>query len=286
MNRPRRDRWRSDKMAEEKLTVDAYFVRERDAFTSLATQANLTSHLIGVRTVDVRRVWASWLFIRACVTAKSIERLLTPHQSEFGDISYLDHSSIASLTRGLIENVAVLLYLSDTGISNVESQCRKLLIDLHDYKSRRDFLRLLGKPEAPGDDKIMTDLQTRLRNNQYFQSLSAKKQKRLWDAEDMYINGRMNALKEIGWSEDDTRAIYKYLSMQAHTMPMSFHRTEINRVYSKEAKNSKVVSGFALEHGRQALGAGCVRMFELFPDVPDKITPTTLAEFKSKYGHE
>jgi hypothetical protein len=79
----------------------------------------------------------------------------------------------------LIENVAVLLYLSDTRISSVESQCRKLLIDLHDYKSRRDFLRLLGKPEAPGDDKIMPDLQARLRNNEYFQSLSAKKQKRL-----------------------------------------------------------------------------------------------------------
>jgi hypothetical protein len=65
-------------MVEEKLTVDAYFARERDGFTSLVAQANLTSHLVGVRQVDARRVWASWLFIRACVTAKSIERLLTP----------------------------------------------------------------------------------------------------------------------------------------------------------------------------------------------------------------
>lgn len=60
-------------MEKEKVTVDAYFARERDAFISLAAQATRTSHLIGVRTVDVRRVRASWLFIRACLTAKSIE---------------------------------------------------------------------------------------------------------------------------------------------------------------------------------------------------------------------
>lgn len=102
-------------MAEEQLTTEAYFQRERDAFVSGAARATRLSHLIGNRETDSRCVWASWLFMRLCVTAKSVERLFEPQPSGYGELSYLDHASIASLARGLIENAAVLLYLGDKG---------------------------------------------------------------------------------------------------------------------------------------------------------------------------
>jgi hypothetical protein len=67
-------------------------------------------------------------------------------------------------------------------------------------------------------------------------------------------------------------------------MPMSFHRTEINRVYAKDSDSSKVVAGFAIEHARHALGAACVRMLSLFPDITKKIEPCMINELKAEYG--
>jgi hypothetical protein len=123
-----------------------------------------------------------------------------------------------------------------------------------------------------------------LRNNAYFSSLPAKIQKRLLTADDMYINGRMNALRNIGWSDDHTKAIYKYLSMQAHTMPMSFHRTEANKMYADESEYARVVAGFAVEHARQALGAACLRILALFPDIEGKFSAAALRALKDDYG--
>lgn len=57
---------------------------------------------------------------------------------------------------------------------------------------------------------------------------------------------------KIEWPTDQTKRMYKYLSMQTHTMPMSFHRTEINRVYTKEGKSTKALAGFAIEHAYKA----------------------------------
>lgn len=272
-----------EQVEQTEQTAEEYFVRERDAFVRRADQSAQLSHLIGAREADARGIWASWLFMRVCVTAKSIERLLTPLRSGYGDISYLDHGSIAPLARGAIENIAVLLYLGDRDISDVQWECRKRLIDLHDYRTRREFLALLGSAEDPKKSKeIMHELQDRLRNNAYFLSLPKKRQKRLLNAEDMYIDGRMNALGKIGWSTDQTKAIYKYLSMQAHTMPMSFHRTEINQVYTKDSNAVKAIAGFAIEHARQALGVGCLRAVKLFPDIEGKLDPVALNEWKQE----
>jgi hypothetical protein len=96
----------------------------------------------------------------------------------------------------------------------------------------------------------------------------------------MYIDGRMNALYKIEWPTDQTKEMYKYLSMQTHTMPMSFHRTEINRVYTKEGKSTKALAGSAIEHAHQALCVGCLRIVELFPDVEEKLDPAALIEWR------
>lgn len=155
--------------AEEKPTAAAYFKQQRDCFIRVASDSSLVSRLAGGRVEDPRRVFATWLFIRACVTAKSIERLLLPQPTENSEISYLDHASISSLARGLIENIAVLLYVGDSDISDAEWQCRKQLIDLHDYRTRHEFLTLLGVPsdsESPSD--TFRELKRRLKGNSFF----------------------------------------------------------------------------------------------------------------------
>ncbi len=58
---------------------------------------------------------------------------------------YLDHAAIASLSRALIEDIAVLLYIGGSNISVDEWICRRHLIDLHDYVNRIELLGRLGK---------------------------------------------------------------------------------------------------------------------------------------------
>jgi hypothetical protein len=94
----------------------------------------------------------------------------------------------------------------------------------------------------------------------------------------------MTSITKIGWNEAQAKAIYKYLSAQAHTLPMSFYRTQANRIYGGDNKASKVTAGYALEAARQAAGVGCLRMLTLFPDLKDEVDPLVLRELKATYN--
>jgi hypothetical protein len=235
-------------------------------FIGLRKHALAISNAIGVQKADEPRVMASWLFMRLCVTARSLETLFEPQPALYGTITYLDHGSIANLSRALIENVTVMLYIGDITISKDEWQCRKQIIDIYDCRSRAEFLPLIGYVSKGNPDKILTKLQERVKTNPFFMSIPEKRRKRLLDGDDMFIEGRQNTMKKFGWGDDLTKGVYKYLSMQAHTMPMAFHRTDANKLYERDSESARVTAGFSTEFARRALGAACIRMLDLFPD--------------------
>jgi hypothetical protein len=135
-------------------------------------------------------------------------------------------------------------------------------------------------------DKLFAELQQRVADNAFFKRLPGKTQKRLLEGEEMFLYGRHQAMLKLGWGEDLTRGIYKYLSNQAHSLAMSFHRTEANKVYEQGASYPKVIVGFAAEFAYKALGVGCLRMFQLFPDTELAFDPTVLAALKKEYTTE
>lgn len=51
-----------------------------------------------------------------------------------------------------------------------------------------------------------------------------------------------HAMLKLGWGEDLTRGIYKYLSNQAHSLAMAFRRTEANKVYEQGTVYPKVTT--------------------------------------------
>ena len=78
---------------------------------------------------------------------------------------------------------------------------------------------------------------------------------------------------------EGTRGMYKYLSNQAHSLPMAFSRTLDNSLYTNDSAGAKVTAGFGIEFARKALGRGCVHMLYLFPDTElaiDQIISTAL----------
>jgi hypothetical protein len=264
--------------------TEKFFSERKAIFLGVVSTAHLIGNRIGRRQADDLRIKGSWLFIRASVTAHSVSQLFEPAPTGFGKAVYLDHSSIAVLCRALIENIAVLLYIADTTITADEWQCRMHLVDLHDFVNRRAFISRIPYESAVKDPtKLLAELQRRLAVNPFFKALPARTQKRLLEGEEMFLYGRHNAMLKLGWGEDLTRAIYKYLSNQAHSLAMSFHRTEANKVYEQGSTYPKAIAGFAAEFGYKALGVGCLRMLELFPDTELAFDPAVLAAFKKEY---
>jgi hypothetical protein len=270
--------------AKDSAKTDKFFAERRSQFEGVVRNAHLIGNHIGRRSTDDLRVRGSWLFMRACVTAHSIIQLFEPAPTGFGRAVYLDHPSIAVLCRALIENIAVLLYIADMTTPADEWQCRMHLVDLHDFVNRHAFIsRIPYKSAVKKPDKLLAELQGRVADNPFFKTLAPRTQKRLLEGEEMFLYGRHSAMLKLGWGEDITRAIYKYLSNQAHSLAMSFHRTEANKTYAQDSSYPKVVAGFAAEFGYKALAVGCLRMFELFPDTELAFEPSVLAAFKKEY---
>ncbi|QQO11702.1 hypothetical protein JJB99_19500 [Bradyrhizobium diazoefficiens] len=99
----------------------------------------------------------------------------------------------------------------------------------------------------------------------------------------MFVDGRHAAMLSLGWGEDTTRAVYKYLSNQAHTLAMAFHRTAENELYKTDSGGARVVAAFALSFARLALGSSCLHMIDLFPDVELKFHELTIVNLRSEY---
>jgi hypothetical protein len=222
--------------------------------------------------------------MRICVTGKTIVEILEPQEHDYGSSRYLDHASIAILCRGLIENVAVLLYVGDANISEDEWECRRSLIDLHDFTNRSAFLTKIKADTAPeSPEETLKLLRQRLEDNAFFQTLSMKRRQKLLEGQEMFVDGRHAAMLELGWGDDFTRGLYKYLSNQAHTLAMSFHRTAENELYKNDSAGSRIVAAFSLTFARRALGGAALHMIELFPDIEVKFDQIVLSALKSEY---
>jgi hypothetical protein len=261
-----------------------YFSEEKAKYTGLLKQAHLIGNAVGNRNTDPLRVISSWLYMRICVTGKTIAEILEPQEHDYGSSRYLDHASIAILCRGLIENVAVLLYVGDANISEDEWECRRSLIDLHDFTNRSAFLTKIKADTAPeSPEKTLKLFRQRLEHNAFFETLSMKRRQKLLEGQEMFVDGRHAAMLELGWGDDFTRGLYKYLSNQAHTLAMSFHRTAENELYKNDSAGSRVVAAFSLTFARRALGAAALHMIEIFPDIELKFDQIVLSALKSEY---
>jgi hypothetical protein len=261
-----------------------FFERQKSKFSWVAKQARFISSNIGVHVATPLQGYATWLFIRACVTSVSLTKLFDEQETSNEKLQYLDHPSIAALARALIENITVLIYFSDTALSENEWLCRKHIIDLHDAINRGQFLAQIDPSHPPPPKKLLERLRKKLTDNPAFMTIPTARRKRLLDGEDMFIEGRHQAMLVFGWGDQMTRGIYKYLSSHAHSTALAFHRTEANQLYAPRSPASHATAGFAVEFASSALGRGCMHMLGLFPYVEAIFDPLVLAGLKKDYA--
>jgi hypothetical protein len=170
----------------------AFFNDQKSHFVWLAKQAQQISYRVGPHIAKPSHGYATWLFIRACVTAGSLTQLFEGQRANNNAITYLDHPSIAALGRALIENIAVLIYFTDAKLTESEWRCRRDIVHLHDLINRGQFLTQLDPAQKPPADNFLKNAKGRLLKNPTFMSIPAARRKRLLAGEDMFMDGLQN----------------------------------------------------------------------------------------------
>jgi len=258
-----------------------WYDQQVSKFSWVTQQAQFISNHIGRQIANPRQGYGSWLWIRACVTSASLIRLFEPHVE--GNARYLDHASIAALSRALIETIATCIYISDQSVGDEEWTARKLIMHLNDLINRRTFLGQIGQLHEGNSKEIEADLREKLNANPAFMALTKDQRGKILNGSNMFLHGRHKTMLAFGWGDDITGGVYKYLSAHAHSTAMAFARTEANRIYEPDSNASKVTAGFALDHAAKALGTGCIHMVNLFPYVEASFDELVFISLKRDY---
>jgi hypothetical protein len=243
-----------------------FFDEQIVAFRRLRDNSVAASLAIAGRIADAKAVQASTIFAMMCATSHSINRLLVPISSDYG--ATIDHGSIASLCRNLIEASILLSYVTEDGVSEEESTCRRLLFCVHDCSSRvRLFKGINAKKQYADQKEILKDLRNELSNNSFFSKLTEDVRKRALTGAAFYLRGVRSAAINAGWTEEFFDGMYSYLSSQPHFAPMSHFGMSWHSVDYKAVSDCQMtIVGVALEQACNALSAARDRIFVLFPD--------------------
>ena len=242
----------------------AYFEEQKTGFAKALDTAIETSLSVAGRRVDLRLAWATWIFARLCATGHSIKRLSSPITSDYG--TTIDHASIGSLSRNIIEASILISYLTQGGVSDDEWSCRVLALHLHDCTARVRLFKGLGANEKYMKQKnVLEDLRSRLSRNSYFSNLESDLQERIQSGSVIHLHGLRSAAKVAGWDKEHFDAAYSYLSAQPHSTPMGFYRMDERGIDNKAiAPYQFFFVGFALEHAQQSVTHATARLRELF----------------------
>lgn len=178
----------------------------------------------GIRSETAQHYWASVLFTRMVVTAKSIQ-VLTP---ELQPDAHWDFSAVASITRNLAECYLFFYFLCADDVPQVEKDARIILLNLHDNASRR---KLFGELDESDDDAetaaakaaVHDDLVGKFNANAYLSGLPEKRQKELIRGEKTpFVQDDM--IERSNMDKRNFRFLYRLFSNHTHTGPVAFYR--------------------------------------------------------------
>lgn len=209
----------------------------RECFAELSREsakAAALSNKVAGRTVPPRYGWATWIHSRISIQVLSIQALTKFYIME-RQHSTVDHASVVSLSRSILEGHILLSYLLEKDITEEQWQLRKWTMDIHDCVTRMRFLKGIERtePDSSGDKDSREDeerrktldwLRERIQSHPQFGSLGEKIGDEILKGQRIYIYGFRRAAENAGWDKTQWDSVYSYLSTQAHHSPVSFYR--------------------------------------------------------------
>lgn len=236
------------------------YLQHRQQFRELCRRAVRVSQGSGGIYVEGNRLaYASVLFTRLTVMAKSIECLLPFCKPK----EHWDFSAVASITRNLAEAYLWYFWLCEDEVDAEVRQGRFILTYCHDHGSRGRMFQ----PDEPlsEDSVVMTDLIARFDGNAFLRTYNTKaRREALRGHKTPFLQD--DVLDRMGANKEDFRFLYRFFSQHTHTGPVSFFRTfEHNRGAGVETDHEKRYMILALDFASGILSAAIEGHLKLFP---------------------
>lgn len=179
-----------------------------------------------------REEYSSYNFGKLCLHAQVILQLKPDLVvKDRYEISTWDISSIAVLTRSLIETYYVFFYSGVDNVGYEEQEFRYRLWKYHGEKERLDMLRII-KSTDPVVSELTKDveiLKDSVITHTFYKSLESSIKKKIRRGEMGILHKNPELSKRAGINPDYYNSEYKYLSAYAHATPYAYSQLKIFR---------------------------------------------------------
>jgi len=224
----------------------------------------LSHECAGIPSPHGKHFYASVLFTRLCVSAVSLQSLC-PNPKSLGQGSHWDYVSACTLARNIVECYLTFYYLCIQKVSEPEWEARWRLLNLHDCLQREKMFACMNIETEEEAAKVIKITIQELRENAYFKTLPAKQQQHYLKGNNALFMSQDDIVRSYGGDVDDFRLMYRFLSNQVHSFPMSFYRVgEQERGRGVESEIEIGYTALCLDTVRQYLDRAYKEYEDLF----------------------
>jgi hypothetical protein len=209
--------------------------------------STISSKIVG-KPMTLAHSYASAVLGKVCLTAMSASAIYRGHEA--GNLPTLDHSSIAILSRTIIESAIMYWYLADE-VNDEEWRFRLQVLKIHDSAARVRFWKAIMPEEADKERLALNELRDELKEMPLFRGRAEQARASIRGGQTVYVNGMRSVVKAMGIDEEYYDGTYNYLSAQAHATPISYFRDSEDP--AAQIIWSRVFSQYCLHHALQMM---------------------------------
>lgn len=251
------------KLSETEVT----YLEEREKYEKvLKVTKTISLNQHGIETTG-RGIRATKIFTRQTITGISLFKLLPiPSKHKSIEVDIWDITSIASLSRNLLEGYLAINYFGIENITKGEAELRFLILQLHrntewyniKKQSNSNDLELKSTEEQLQIDK------NNILNHPYMLELPSHQKKRAKEICEMYKT-KHDFEKESEICKD-LRTTYRLLSNLVHPLPLSIERIDNKCGRGIGSDKDVSIAIFSLNSARKYLAASTVDLADFFKE--------------------
>lgn len=245
------------------------YVAALGAFDAAICEAIAVSQASAGRMSRANVGYASYVFAQMCGAGSSLIRAAPLTRWAKSDSEDWRFGSVAGHARSLLDGFLLFSSLIEPVETEAELEARVITMHINDCTRRIALHKNLGYEEnLENFDSQRRELQDKLANNQYFNSLPPNVKKSCMNGEHPKIATRDEILEKIGLEKGVFKGLYDFWSQHVHILPLSFFRMEPNgRGTGIENATDRYYIAQALTIGAAILSDATDMMVEHFPDV-------------------
>lgn len=247
------------------------YIRKLQEFDSTLCEAIAVSQAQAGRYTDLNIGYGSRVFAKICSHGTAMIRAAPLSRWVSSDNENWDFNCVAGHARAILEGCLLFNSLMKKPANEDELKARINILHLNDCSRRIELMRdIEANDQIPGLEEQQRELQNRLEQNKYFQSLPSTTKNRCLKGKNITIETRDEGIAELGFSKGHFDGIFDLLSQHTHILPLSFYRLEPNgRGTGVENDTDRSYIAFTLGLCSEQLKSATDKIVTQFPDITD-----------------